>query len=155
MRRRTFLATTGLASTGLLAGCSGDSTESPKESSREAEQTTEPTTTTTTAQSEAQQKVSEYGAISPDGNLVITSIDWFQDEYQIGAQGIVENISDRDYEYVQVLINFYDKEQIKIGDGLDNTSGLEANSKWRFKAGYLGSDTGTVEYFKVNELTGY
>lgn len=57
--------------------------------------------------------------------------------------GIVLNRSERAYEFVQVIVEFYDRSGALVGTTLENVAGLEPDEKWRFRAAvpYDGVDS--------------
>ncbi len=70
-----------------------------------------------------------------DRGLNVTGLKLTRGQY--GNQqvtGMLENTNNKQYSYVQVEINLYDKEGIQIGSTLANANHLEPNGKWRFKA---------------------
>lgn len=104
---------------------------------------------------EAERKMTRRGgATSADYRLVVTESEFYQEGYTEGVRGVVENISETDFDYVQIEIGFYDESGAKVADGLDNTSGLAANSRWRFDAMFLGSNPEDLGSFRVTELSG-
>ena len=69
-------------------------------------------------------------------------------------EGYVKNNSDKDYEYVQVEFTAYDSEGNTLGSCYDNTSSLEGNGRWKFKASCL-DETDKIASYKLKEITGY
>jgi hypothetical protein len=46
--------------------------------------------------------------------------------------GVVENISDKTYSYVEVQFNFYDEKDIQVDSVSDSVTNLEPHSQWSF-----------------------
>ena len=79
------------------------------------------------------------------------------DEYGISykIEGTIKNNTDKQYNYVQVTFNLYDKDGAQIGSALANINNLEANGLWKFKAiGSIG-DGKSVDSYKLIEITGF
>lgn len=69
-------------------------------------------------------------------------------------EGKVQNNKDRDYDYVQITFNTYDKEGNMIGTCVDNNSGLNANGVWKFKA-ICDNGVNDIEKYELKEITGW
>ena len=67
-------------------------------------------------------------------------------------EGTIRNNTDKDYSYVQVTFNTYDKDGAQLGTALANISNLEANGVWRYKA-MATSDN--IASYKLAEITGW
>ena len=80
-------------------------------------------------------------------------------DYNIGyyIEGYIQNNTGKEYSYVQVEFNLYDKDGAIIGTALDNISNLEANGKWKFKAASLitSDEVENVASYKLKEITGW
>lgn len=78
-------------------------------------------------------------------------------EYDFGyyIEGYIQNNTDKEYSYVQVEFNLYDKDGALIDTALDNINNLEANGKWKFKATSLVDDPSKVASYKLKEITGW
>ena len=48
--------------------------------------------------------------------------------------GVIQNNSEQDLEYVQIEFTLYDAEGTQIGTALANTTNLKAGNKWEFEA---------------------
>lgn len=46
--------------------------------------------------------------------------------------GVVENISDKTYSYVEVQFNFYDEKETQVDSVSDSVTNLEPHSQWSF-----------------------
>ncbi|HOO52312.1 MAG TPA: FxLYD domain-containing protein, partial [Alphaproteobacteria bacterium] len=66
--------------------------------------------------------------------------------------GILKNTTDREYGYVQIQFNLYDKDGVQVGSTLANVNNLEPQSTWKFEAGIIEEN---VTMFKVKDITGF
>lgn len=99
----------------------------------------------------------QTGTTTKKENLVLEdgytgSLDEYGAFYYI--EGYIKNNSDKDYEYVQVEFTAYDSEGNTLGSCYDNTSSLEGNGRWKFKASCL-DETDKIASYKLKEITGY
>lgn len=70
--------------------------------------------------------------------------------YVIGG---IRNNLDKQYSYVQVTFNLYNKDGAQIGTAMDNINNLEPNGIWKFKAiGIVGE---MVDTYKLTDITGW
>lgn len=70
--------------------------------------------------------------------------------YVIGG---IRNNLDKQYSYVQVTFNLYNKDGAQVGTAMDNINNLEPNGIWKFKAiGIVGE---TVDTYKLTGITGW
>ena len=68
-------------------------------------------------------------------------------------QGEIKNNTDKEYSYVQVTFNLYDKDGAQLGTAIDNINNLEPNATWKYKA--IGLVTEKVYSYKFVEITGW
>ena len=68
-------------------------------------------------------------------------------------QGEIKNNTDKEYSYVQVTFNLYDKDGSQLGTAVDNINNLEPNATWKYKA--IGLVTEKVHSYKFVEITGW
>lgn len=106
---------------------------------------------------ETENEPSQTGTIEKKENLVLEdgysgSLDEYGALYYI--DGYVKNNSDKDYEYVQIEFTAYDSEGNTLGSCYDNTSSLEADGRWKFKASCV-DETDKIASYKLKEITGY
>ncbi len=104
-----------------------------------------------------------YG-LSPDDNLNSTnnevekfSLSSDTAGYNEGTAfyivGGVRNNLDKQYSYVQVTFNLYNKDGAQVGTAMDNINNLEPNGIWKFKAmGIVGEE---VDTYKLTDITGW
>lgn len=67
--------------------------------------------------------------------------------------GGVRNNFDKQYSYVQVTFNLYNKDGAQIGTAMDNINNLEPNGIWKFKA--IGIVNETVDTYRLTGITGW
>ncbi|KVG89141.1 hypothetical protein WJ36_25950 [Burkholderia ubonensis] len=65
---------------------------------------------------------------------------------------MLTNNTDRQYSYVQVELNAYDKSGAQIGSDIVNVNNLESRGHWKFKTPLLQQDVDTV---KVKGVTAF
>lgn len=131
-------------------GASGTPTRTPSPRST-------PTATPTEGyRARAEERMAPNGIASADYRLVVTEHHVVDDGSDLTATvgGTVENVSDEAFDYVGITVGFYDRSGAKLGDGIDNTSGLSAGGRWRFEATYFG-DIADVDTYRFLELDGY
>ena len=68
-------------------------------------------------------------------------------------EGKIKNNTDKEYSYVQVTFNLYDKDGAQLGTAMDNINNLEPNGIWKYKA--MGLVTEKVASYKLVEITGW
>ncbi|MFZ1898067.1 FxLYD domain-containing protein [Methanoregula sp.] len=66
--------------------------------------------------------------------------------------GTVKSNVNKQFTYVQVTVNEYDKDGAQIGSTLANVNNLEPYGTWKFKAVVIDKDAAS---FKVKEITGW
>ena len=85
--------------------------------------------------------------------LEIVSYEWARGEYgNRYIKGVVKNNSSKQYGYVQIEINLYDKSDAQVGSTMANINNLEPGSTWKFEA-IVMEDTATTA--KVKDVTGF
>lgn len=77
------------------------------------------------------------------------------DGYNFYIDGEIKNNTNKQYSYVQVSFNLYDKNGAQIGTAIDNINNLEAQGIWKFKAMYFGTNDAEVDRYKLIEIIGY
>ena len=86
----------------------------------------------------------------PDLELIETHST--SDGYWGYAAGTVKNNSGRNYGYVQVEVNLYDKSGAQVGSTLANTNNLAPGGIWKFKA--IVTDKSVARY-EVKDVSGF
>jgi len=78
------------------------------------------------------------------------------DSYGISytIKGTIQNNTSKNYSYVQVQFNVYDKDDNDLGSCLANNNNFEANGKWLFEA-ICFSDAEKIKTYKLMEITGW
>lgn len=154
MERRKFIVCVGAASVTGLAGCSG-SNEPDDSSSGDAgneaggEGTDESTTSEPTEESTPEPTETETATPEPESALKILEDEFYEEDYSAGVRGIVQNTTDETISYVAVEVAFYDADDVKLEDGLDNTQDLKGGGKWKFDAMYPG-DANEVDHYEIS-----
>ena len=75
-------------------------------------------------------------------------------QYFYYIEGKIQNNRDKEYDYVQIVFNIFDKDDNMIGTCMDNNSGLNANGTWKFKA-ICDYGTNDVARYELKEITGW
>lgn len=58
--------------------------------------------------------------------------------------GKVKNNTNKNYSYVQITFNLYDKDDNLVGTAMDNINNLEANGTWIFNAIGMGKNLSLI-----------
>ncbi|WP_155710166.1 MULTISPECIES: FxLYD domain-containing protein [Burkholderia cepacia complex] len=88
-----------------------------------------------------------------DDRFTITDLRLTSGEYgSLNISGMLTNNTDRQYSYVQVELNAYDKSGAQIGSDIVNVNNLESRGHWKFKTPLLQQDVDTV---KVKGVTAF
>lgn len=69
-------------------------------------------------------------------------------------EGTIKNNTNKNYSYVQVTFNTYDKDGAQLGTAIANINNLEANGVWKYKAMAMTSSDEIASY-KLVEITGF
>ncbi|SFG06031.1 hypothetical protein SAMN04488063_1298 [Halopelagius inordinatus] len=148
MDRRKFIACVGAASVTGLAGCSGSS-EPDDSSSGDADESTPEPTEGSTSEPTTEPTPTETATPEPESALKINEDEFYEEDFSAGVTGIVENTTDETISYVAVEVAFYDADDVKLEDGLDNTQDLKGGGKWKFDAMYPG-DASEVDHYEIS-----
>jgi hypothetical protein len=93
------------------------------------------------------------GASSKVDDLELLDWKWERGDYDIRyLVGRVKNNSSRDYSYVQISINLYDKGKALVGSTMTNVNDLGSGEIWKFKA-MVSEDSAYTA--KLKSLTGF
>lgn len=148
MHRRQLLKATGVGSLALLAGCSdsdgdggdrqgGDANNNDDGGGGGGEDTASPTETPT----------ADAGS---DQMIEVLEHEFYDDgSYETGVKGTLENVSGQELSYVEVKAFFLDGDGTQIGEGLDNTTDLAADRKWKFDCVYLDDNGSEIEEYEL------
>ena len=63
--------------------------------------------------------------------------------------GVVENISDKIYTYVEVQFNFYDENDSQVDSVSDTVTNLEPHSQWSFYTTSTFSEATTARLIRI------
>lgn len=136
MNRRQFMtAAAGVSTVGLtaLAGCTEETEESGSNDPVTPQTFTPEQTTTAGSQ----------------GDVEILEHEMYEDEYSFGVRGKLENKTDRELLYVEVQARFFDADETRIAEGLDNLSDLGPGTTANFDAVALEGESGNVANYEV------
>lgn len=67
-------------------------------------------------------------------------------------EGTIKNNTNKNYSYVQVTFNTYDKDGAQLGTAFDNINNLEPNGVWKYNAIATADD---IASYKFVEITGW
>lgn len=155
MDRRKFLLTTGIATTTLLAGCTGE--EGDEEEDDEAE--------LDDAEAEAAEDEEENGEdeedeIDPEEalededtestveGLELLEHELVSDDFSAQVEGVVANNTGDELDYVEVGVVLYNEEGQRIGDSFTNTTDLPDGQEWAFEV-LLTEDADDIDDYDI------
>lgn len=78
-----------------------------------------------------------------------------QNSFAMYIGGTIKNNTDKEYSYVQVTFNVYDKDGAQLGTAIDNINNLEPNGIWKYNAIFMGSESENAVSYKLVEITGW
>lgn len=81
--------------------------------------------------------------------LVILDEEYYEESYSAGVRGTVQNKTGSELSYVAVQAEFLDAEGTRLGEGLDNTTDLDNEQKWKFDAMFLGDNPDQIENYEI------
>lgn len=88
-----------------------------------------------------------------DQRFTITELSLASGEYGMtNISGMLTNNTDKQYSYVQVEFNAYDKSGAQIGSDIVNVNNLEPHGHWKFKTPVLQQDADTI---KIKGVTAF
>jgi len=145
MNRRQLLVSIGSVSITLIAGCTGDTEESDREQAD------------ANGDRGSGDSGNDDGDSGSDKLVEILDHEFYNNgAYDAGVSGTLENVSGEELSYVGVNVFYLDSEGVQIEEGLDNTTELAADRKWKFDAGYLGDDPSEIEEYEIKtDVTDY
>lgn len=165
MQRRSYIGLLAGAGVASIAGCAGDPETDDAEGNVNNDggdgnsgnsaggntdgESSDPTEEPTEAPTEEPTEAPTEAPTEESDGLEILEHEWYEDEFSGGVKGIVQNNTGEVLDYVAVEASFFDEEGVKLEDGLDNTTDLDAGTKWRFDAMYLGSDPSEVADYEI------
>lgn len=79
----------------------------------------------------------------------------YADSFAYYIEGTVTNNTDREFSYVSISFICYDAAGNNLGTALDNTNNLLGKQTWKYKAMFLGSDSGAVDHCDYHETTSW
>ncbi len=131
----------------LVIGIGGSASESNKQT---AQPTTQPQSTAVSTNKPTKTAAPKpVQTAKPDLEVISSKLE--KGTYLSYITGKIRNNTDRQFNYVQVEINLYDKNGDQADSTLTNTANLEPHSTWKFKALVANSDE--VKSFKIKEVS--
>lgn len=89
---------------------------------------------------------------TPEPLEVVGSITFINAESGSRIAGTVKNNSQKQYRYVQVQFNLYDKSGAQVGSSLANVNNLEPGGSWKFEAHVFEKRATSA---KLKDVTGF
>ncbi len=90
---------------------------------------------------------------SPKEEFSVLAWAWGTGEYDNSViKGIVQNNTDKEYGYLQVEFNLYDKDDNQVGSTFANVNNVEPHGKWKFEAMVMES---TARSARLKGVTGF
>lgn len=132
---------------GIMSGCTEETVSEPTKDIAPSA-----TVSTTPEPSKPAPSTPTKPAEPAKPNLELLNSTTQKDDYSTYIVGTIRNNSDKEYSYVGVEINLYDKDGAQVGSTLANTTNLEAGGKWKFKAVVLEDG---VKSFKIKDISGF
>lgn len=146
-KRREFLSASASAGVVVVSGCVGESNSGSDNGGSDNGGSSE----------SLEEKYPNHAAIYEEKSLVVLRpIESDVNSVSVNISGTIVNASDQDYEYVQITLGLYDGRNTngrKIGNVVDNISGLESGQKWGFEA--VGSTPEGLKSFGLDDITAY
>lgn len=87
-------------------------------------------------------------------SLVEHNISDDSNEFAMYIEGKIKNNTEKEYSYVQVTFKTYDKDGNNLGSCLDNSSALDANGVWKFKA-ICTESVEEIDKYELDEISGW
>lgn len=156
MRRRQFLATTGIAAVTTLAGCSGSGDGSSSDgggsggngssgSSNDSGNSSGGSNESGSSNDEA--LTSEEQESTVDG-LEITEHELVEGDIGPVIQGVVLNDTGSELSYVEVGVVLYNADSQRINDSFTNTTDLPSGEEWAFEI-ILTDDMSEIDDYTI------
>lgn len=120
------------------SGSSGDSTSGS--SGGENDDNDAPTETATKAETETSTATPE-----PEPAAEIIEHSAYEEEFESGVRGVVQNNTEETIPYLEIEVRFYDENGSRIGDNFTNVEDLGPGRRWEWKVMFLG-DGSFAEY---------
>lgn len=110
----------------------------------------QPVQSTQTVSQNSQQTQKPAEPAKPDLEIIESKTE--SDSFTRYIVGTVKNNSKKQYSYVQIEINLYDKSGNQVGSTFDNLNNLEPGATWRFKAIILEDNAAS---YKIKGVSGF
>lgn len=158
-----LLSAGGVLTAVATAGCSSSESGGDGGGGDDGAAQNTPTTTPTDTPTESRSNIEvlkdrypNWGFIDGDTYLVVLKpIEAEADSYSVTISGTIVNGSDTDYDYAQISIGLYSGSNgsgAKVGNAVDNISGLESRQRWRFEAIGTAEDASS---FEIDDTSAY
>lgn len=145
-KRRSVLVTSlGIIT---LSGCTSTESSSEEPNGGDTSDSEGGNTESNDEESLESQYPDSYATEESTKLVALADIEANADSFSVTITGTIVNGSDTDYEYAQVEFGLYDDSGAKVGNAIDNISGLNAGQRWRYEA------VGTSESAATWELEG-
>lgn len=157
----------GIALTGLSAGClsgsQGSGTETPNaDAAAEAAETTDATDATETTTGANETTTGDGGSVDIEGELAdtptaleVTSRELYETDGEVGLRGTVENTGDETYKWVEAEVTLQDDQGDALYEFIDEseeelTEGLEPGERWEFDVVFQEAEMGDVRTYTLD-----
>lgn len=158
MKRRQFVKASGAGIallTTSLAGCAGEGSNDSENvvtggnggngggnnNNNNKDTTQKSQQSKTTEQSQKKVKVLNHELYTKD--------------YSAGVKGKIKNVSGKELGYVEITVRFFDSEDTRIAEGLDNFSELGAGTTATFDAMYMGQEPSKIDSYELEVSAGF
>lgn len=166
MRRRQFLATTGIAAVTTLAGCSGSedgssdgggsggngssgsSNGSGNSSGGASNESDGGNESGSNSSDDAEEALTDDDQESTVDGLEITEHELVEGDYGVSVQGVVLNDTGDELGYVEVGVVTYNADGQRIGDSFTTTTDLPTGEEWAFEVP-LTSEASEIEEYTI------
>lgn len=148
MKRRQFVkGASGIIAIASLAGCTG-SDDGTVVTGGNGDNSGSNENNKDTKEKKAKQSKKQTTQKSKK-KVKVLSHELFEKEYSAGVKGQIKNVSGTELGYVEVKVRFFDAENTRLGESLDNFTELGAGTTANFKAVYLGQDSGKIDHYEL------
>lgn len=160
MDRRKFLLTTGIATTTLLAGCTGDDEEEDDEAELDDAEAEAAEDEEENGEEGDEDGEDEEDEIDPEEalededtestveGLELLEHELVSDDFSAQVEGVVANNTGDELDYVEVGVVLYNEEGQRIGDSFTNTTDLPDGQEWAFEV-LLTEDADDIDDYDI------
>lgn len=157
--RRQYLSTISIGIVTSIAGCSGGgngsngSTGNGENSSESNNGTNQSSNGRTSGNNTTNSSNENDESSDSESPLELLSHEWYEEEYEAGVEGVVQNTSDEQLSYAEVSIIFLNEEDQQVNSNYTNTTDLAAGREWSFDVLFLGDDASNVADYEISTST--